>query len=140
MDAAEQRARYGDIETRSAPANPDDPGFDSLLDALRAVHTGELPMDVLVRYHDALGAQLAASRSAILAIEHPPEFRDVAEAQTRIVVGGLDVMGTVLHFLQRYIDEPTADNVGAVVDMLLQAQRVMRDVNTHLDEAAKVVS
>ena len=109
------------------------PAFNSLLGALKAVHTGAMGMDVLERYHAALSRELHASRDAILALDVPAEFRAATEAQTRISVASLDVVLTLLDAVARYVRQPSQENVAQCVDLLLQSQRVVRDVNAYLD-------
>lgn len=130
----ELRARYGDVNVMSAEVNPENPGFDSLLGALKAVHTGEMGMDVLVRYHEALGEQLAASRDTITHLPEPEGMEGVAADQVALALSSLAMVQAMLDALARYIEEPSQERVGIVVDRLLQSQRIIRDVNAFLDQ------
>lgn len=118
----------------SAPVNPDHPTFDSLLGALKAVYTGERGMEVLVRYHAALSEEVTASRAAIMALPGPPpELEGLGDDQRRVALSSLDVVRAMLDFLQRYIQDPSRENMAACVDLLLQSQRMVQDVRAWLD-------
>ena len=123
-----------DTSMMSAPVNLENPGFDSLLSALKAVHTGEMGMDVLRRYHPALKSQLEASRQHILSIAVPEGFEGFDTDQRNMALGALAVTGALLDQLARYIDDPTPENVAACVELLLQSQRVTNDVRVWLDQ------
>lgn len=123
-----------DPSTMSAPVNVENPGFDSLLSALKAVHTGEMEMDVLRRYHPALTAQLEASRQYILSMPEPEGFEGLDRDQRNVALGALAVVGAMLDQLARYIEAPTQENVGACVDLLLKSQRMTNDVRSWLDQ------
>lgn len=123
-----------DPSMMSAPVNLENPGFDSLLSALKAVHTGEMGMDVLHRYHPALKSQLEASRQHILSIPEPAGFEGLDRDQRNTALGSLAVVGALLDQLARYIDAPTQENVGACVDLVLQSQRMTNDVRKWLDK------
>ena len=132
--AEELRARYGDINPMSAPVDPDNPGFDSLLGALKAVHTGEMGMDVLVRYLEALSAQLATSRQAITSLPEPEGMEGLASDQVAMALSSLAMVQAMLDALARYIEQPSQQAVAVCVDRLLQSQRILRDVTAFLDK------
>lgn len=118
--------RFGPVSLESAPADPDHPAWNSLLDALRQVSEGSLPMDALQRYHDALSVDLAQRRKDLLDL---PEQTD----SVRVVLGGLAVTAVVLDRLQEYVNEPGAERLADVVETLLQAQSVALQVDHFLD-------
>lgn len=123
-----------DPSMMSAPVNVENPGFDSLLSALKAVHTGEMGMDVLRRYHSALSAQLETSRQHILNIPVPEGFEGLDTDQRNMTLGALAVTRAMLDQVARYVDAPTQENVAGCVDLLLQSQRMTNDVRNWLDQ------
>ena len=71
----EIKERYGDTPLVSGPVDPDNPTFDSLLGALKAVYTGERGMDILVKYHHGLSKQIEDSKTYITNMKPPDEFK-----------------------------------------------------------------
>lgn len=125
-----------DSAMMSAPVDLDNPGFDSLLSALKAVHTGEMGMDVLRRYHAALTSQIEASRRAILDLPIPEGLESLDSEQRNMALSGLAVVNALLDQLAAYITQPSQENVAACVQLLLQSQRLMEDLRAWLDAFA----
>lgn len=120
---------YGEVSYESAPADPENPAWNSLLDCLRAVHEGQLPLTALEAYHSSLTDDLEARKAGLWA--SVPEGEDPS-GDLALGLGALTVTGLVLDQIDQYLDEPTAERMGACVDMLLQAQAVIRGVEGHL--------
>jgi hypothetical protein len=131
------KERYGEISMESGPVDPENPTFASLLGALKAVATGEMEMDVLIKYHDGLSMQLDDSRESIENMPIPEEFKEIATENKNVAIGSLDIIQIMLDLLEKYIQEPSKENLGACVDSLLNCQSVMRDMNTMLDQNIK---
>lgn len=132
--AEELRARYGDVNVMSAPVDPENPGFDSLLGALKAVHMGEMGMDVLVRYHEVLMQQVAASRATITSLPEPEGMEGMAADQVALALSSLSLVQAMLDSVALYIENPSQERVAVCVDRLLQSQRIVRDLNAFLDD------
>lgn len=124
---------YGEVSLESAPADPRNPAWNSLLDCLRAVHEGELPLTALAEYHAALGRDLEARKAGLWA--SVPAGEDPS-GDLALGLGALTVTGLVLDQIDRYLDEPVADRMAACVEMLLQAQAVTRGVEGHLERTS----
>lgn len=120
---------YGEVSYESAPADPANPAWNSLLDCLRQVHEGTLPLQALADYHDLLADDLEARKAGLWA--SVPEGEDPS-GDLALGLGALTVTGLVLDQVDRYLDEPTPERMGACVEMLLQAQAVTRGVDAHL--------
>jgi len=129
----EIKAKYGDVSLESAPVNPDNPTFDSLLGALSGVYSGEFGIDVLIKYHKSLSMQLEDSKKAIQSIEIPEQFKDIAKEQMDIVMGSLDIIQIVLDLIAEYIESPSPDKMADCVEALLNAQHNMKQIENMLD-------
>lgn len=119
-----------DIPMTSAPVDPENPGFDSLLGALKAVHEGEMGIDGLKKYHTGLQNQLNDSRDFISGMEihrETGETRDLA-------LGALGITQMMLDFLQNYIDDPNPDTLAACVQALLDSRAAMANIHYLLDK------
>ena len=130
---------YGNVSLSSGPVDPNNPTFDSLLGALKAVSSEEMPMDVLVKYHKGLSRQLSASRKSIEAMPVPDEFEDVVSEQRKMTLASLDVTQTMLDFLEIYIKAPSKENLAFCVERLLNCQNLVNTVhgllNKNIEEA-----
>lgn len=127
------REEYGDEPLVSAPVDPENPSFDSLLGALRAVHTGEMHMDVLVRYHDELNRQLAESREFYENMEVDEYSREVRD----LSLGSVNIIQITLNLLEEYIDDPTEEKMADCLDSLLTSRSINQYVHDVLDENIK---
>lgn len=120
---------YGEVSYESAPADPEHPAWNSLLDALRSVHEGERPKEILASYREALGRDLEERKASLWAAV--PEG-EAPSGDLALGLGALTVTGLVLDQLQGYLDEPGPERMAACVETLLQAQAVTRGVEGHL--------
>ena len=122
-----------DISMTSSPVDPDNPGFDSLLGALKAVHEGEMEMEGLRKYHVGLQSQLNNSRDFIANMEIHDETR-----QTRdMALGALGITQLMLDLLQKYIDDPNPNTLAACVQSLLDSRAAMANIHYLLDKNIK---
>lgn len=128
------REEYGEVCLESDPVNPDNPTFSSLLGALKAVHTGEMGMDVLKKYHLSLDEQLDVSRENIENLESPPDYKEQVEEQKQIALGAIDMVQITLDLVKNYIQEPTGEKMAFCVDSLLKSQGFINVLNRILDE------
>lgn len=128
------KERYGDVSLESAPVDPANPSFASLLSAMKEVHTGALPLEVLERYHHQLSRQLADSKQSIAATPVPEEHGQAVSDQIKISLGALDIVQAMLDLLERYIQWPSQEQMAACVDALLNCQGVLAGLNQVLDE------
>lgn len=124
---------YGEIPLISAPVDPDHPTFNSLLGALKAVHTGEMGMDVLVKYHSALSQQLAESRKSI---EEMDVSEGVREARN-LSLGAIAMTQVALDMIEKYIQEPSQDRMADCLQSLLDAMAATSYASGKLDENIK---
>lgn len=130
-------ADIDDNSMKSNPVNLENPGFDSLLSALKAVHTGEMGMDVLRRYHEGLTALLDSSRDDVASMEVPEQFKELIDAQMRMTFAALDIVRVTLDFLRRYIDTPSDEAMAQCIDSFMNSQSVMASLNAMLDANAR---
>lgn len=119
-----------DVDYTSAPADPDNPAFDSLLDALRAHHEGEIGLDVLKTYHTELSKQLQHSRSNIQAMEVAPESQETKD----ISLGALTTVQDTIDRLDDYIREQNPQTLADCVSSLLNSKGQVAYVHKILDE------
>ena len=126
--------QYGDISLESAPVDPDKPTFNSLLGALKAVHTGEMEIEVLEKYHEGLSVQLENSIRNIDKIEAPEEYREKTEEQVNLAKGALSMVQMMLDHLEDYIENPCMENMAPCVQLLLDCQGAIGGLNEMLDE------
>lgn len=119
-----------DLDMTSGPVDPDNPEFNSLMSALKAVHEGTMGMEVLVKYHTGLQQQLNNSRSFIEGMsihEETKQTRDMA-------LGALGITQMMLDLLQKYIDNPNPATLGACVQSLLDSIAAMANIHYLLDK------
>lgn len=116
-DSAERiKAQYGNVSLESAPVNAENPGFDSLLSALEAVHTGKEDKSLLQKYYTALVAQNNES------INHLKEIlNDENIDKINIALTAMGMVGIMLDTIPDYIAEPTDEKMGITVSLLLNA-------------------
>jgi hypothetical protein len=125
--------RYGEISLSSDPVDPENPSFSSLLGALKAVHTGEMRMEVLQKYHTVLSVQLDESRRAIEDLEIPVELEEAARDQMNMARGALDIVRVALDMVKKYIGAPSNEAMADCLEALFSAQRVIASLNVVLD-------
>jgi hypothetical protein len=113
----------------SAPADESNPGFDSLLSAMKAVHEGSADISLLKTYHAALTDQINESRSSILEMEISEGSQDTKNMS----LGSLDIIGFMLDSIEIYIDTPTPENMGLCVNAYLDARAAAEYVHNMLD-------
>jgi len=131
------KEEYGDVPLESMPVDPDNPTFDSLLGALKAVYSGEMELSVLEKYHRELSRQLEVSRKNITGINIPEEFKEIATPQMEMSIGALDIVQMTMDLLGAYIDDPTKEKMADCLVSLLNSQSVMRQLNQILDDNIK---
>ncbi|MCD4784543.1 MAG: hypothetical protein K8T10_12040 [Candidatus Eremiobacteraeota bacterium] len=124
------KERYGDTPLVSAPVDPDNPAFDSLLGALKAVHTGEMEMEVLVKYHRELSKQLEESRKDLESMKVADEAGEVKD----LSIGSLDIVRVTMGLIGDYIEDPTDEKMADCVDSLLTSISITEYVRNLLDE------
>jgi len=132
------REMYGDVSLESAPVDPENPTFNSLLGALKAVHTGEMEMAVLEKYHEGLSKQLEQSIKNIESMEIPEGYKEITEEQMRLSRGSLDMVQMMLDHMEKYIDEPCMENMAPCVQLHMDCQSVMRQLTQLLDENIRI--
>lgn len=122
---------------QSAPVDLENPGFASLLSALKEVHEGKLPPEVLLTYQRALSAELVDSRAGIEALAPPPEAEDwvvqAIEDQKRMTDTALGMSQLVVDSLGQYVIAPSDEAMARCVQLFVQAQTVMAQLNDYLD-------
>ncbi|HPZ07695.1 MAG TPA: hypothetical protein PL110_06255 [Candidatus Eremiobacteraeota bacterium] len=137
------KEKYGNVSLESAPVDPNNPTFDSLLGALKEVFSGNSSMDVLVKYHKGLSKQLEDSKKALENIETEEvdgvseEYKKTAKEQRDISLGALTITRSTLDLLKVYIDHPSRENMANCIDSLLTTQRIMKGVHDMLNETIK---
>lgn len=122
-----------DITMTSAPVDPDNPGFDSLLGALKAVHEGQMGMNGLRKYHTGLQSQLNDSRDFITGMEIHDETRNTRD----MALGALGITQMMLDLLQNYINDPNPNSLAACVQSLLDSRAAMANIHYLLDKNIK---
>lgn len=122
-----------DITMTSSPVDPNNPGFDSLLGALKAVHEGKLGMQGLRKYHVGLQDQLNNSRDFIRDMEIHDETRETRD----MAMGAIAVTQIMLDLLQKYIDDPNPSTLAACVQSLLDSRAAMANIHYLLDRNIK---
>jgi hypothetical protein len=126
----EIREKYGDLPLTSDPVNPDNPTFSSLLGALKAVHSGEMGMEVLAKYHQELTKQLKENRKELDEMEvheSSKEMKDISR-------GSLDIVQVTMDLIEGYISEPTDDNMAKCIDSFLTSRSITEYVRNMLDK------
>jgi len=121
---------YGDLPLVSAPVDPENPTFDSLLGALKGVHTGEMDMEVLVKYHRGLTRQLDES---INDIENMKISDETTETRDKCI-GAINIVKITMDLLDNYIKNPSPEAMGQLVQSLLTSMAVMKYIHDTLDE------
>jgi hypothetical protein len=126
---------------QSAPVDLDNPSFASLLSALKEVHEGKLPPEVLLTYQHALNAELAESRAGIESLQAPPDADEAliqaVEDQKRMTDTALGMSQLVVDSLGEYVIDPTQERMAACVQLFVQAQHVMGQLHELLDAQAQ---
>ncbi len=119
-----------DLNMMSAPVDPDNPGFDSLLGALKAFHEGQMDMDGLKKYHTGLQSQLNNSRYFITGMEIHAETKNTRD----MALGALGITQMMLDMLKNYIDDPNPNTLAACVQSLLDSRAAMANIHYLLDK------
>lgn len=125
---------------QSAPVDLTNPGFGSLLSALKEVHEGKLPPETLLTYQQALHAELAESRAGIASLQPPagadPALVQAVEDQKRMTETVLSMSQLVVDSLGQYAASPGEEAMGRCVQLFVQAQQVMAQLHAYLDAQA----
>jgi hypothetical protein len=119
-----------DCDYTSGPVDTANPGFDSLLSALKAFHEGQVGLDVLRIYHRELSRKLDESARNIEAMK----VRDEAAEIKNLSLGALTYTRDAIDRLKDYIDNPGPDTLGQCVDSFLRSRGAVTFVNRKLDE------
>jgi len=129
MSDSEQKIRdqFGDVSLQSAPVNAENPGFDSLLSALEAVHTGKEDRSLLNRYYEVLKAQNNESKADLTAMK-TEENKDMIN----IAMTSLDLVDIMLDTIPEYLTEPTDENMAKTVSLLLTTMNQVEAVKAML--------
>ena len=129
MSDSEQKIRdqFGDVSLQSAPVNAENPGFDSLLSALEAVHTGKEDRSLLNRYYEVLKAQNNESKADLTAMK-TEENKDMIN----IAMTSLDLLDIMLDTIPEYLTEPTDENMAKTVSLLLTTMNQVEAVKAML--------
>ena len=125
-----------DLTMTSAPVDPENPGFDSLLGALKGFHEGEYGKDVLEKYHTSLQSHLNESKSFIQDMEIHEETRETRDK----ALGSLGMVQMMLDSLKAYIESPNPDTLASCVQSLLDARASAAYVHSILDENIKAMN
>lgn len=134
MDENEIRNIYGNVSLNSAPVDPENPDFSSLLGALEEVYNQKQPMEVLVKYYEVLNAKNDENRNNLTEIlkQNPPNAD-----QFRISMATLDIIAVMLAAVKKYTEEPTIENMGEAVNLLLVSMDKVNKVNEFLNSVAE---
>lgn len=119
-----------DLDYTSAPVDPDNPGLDSLLSALKGFHEGNVSADILRKYHKVLSVQLENSRKNIEAMQ----VTEAAQDTKNLSIGALAFLGETLDRLNDYIDAPGPENLGNCVESFMRSRGALAFVHRKLDE------
>ncbi len=107
---------YGDVSLTSAPVDPENPGFDSLLGALEAVHNKTQPLEILDKYYAALSESNNAKKDELReALKSAPENAD----KLKIILTTLDLVTVLLESVKTYSKDPNIENMGECVSLFL---------------------
>ncbi|MCE1248393.1 MAG: hypothetical protein LWY06_17265 [Firmicutes bacterium] len=118
-----------DLTYMSAPADANNPGFESLLSAMKAVHQGEADISLLQVYHDALTEQINDSRNEILDMEVSETTKDTKNMS----LGAINIVSFMLDSIKIYLDSPSPENMGICVNAYLDARGAVEYVHKVLD-------
>ena len=114
-DAAEKiKAQYGNVSLDSAPVNAEDPGFDSLLSALEAVHTGKEDKSLLQTYYTALKEKNNESRNHLKEMLNEDNRDKISIALTT-----MDMVDIMLDTIPDYLDNSTDDKMAITLGLLM---------------------
>jgi len=119
-----------DLTYMSAPADENNPGFESLLSAMKAVHQGEADISLLRKYHSVLTSQIDQSRNEILGMEVSESTRDTKNMS----LGAINIVSFMLDSIKIYLDTPTPENMGMCVNAYLDARGAVEYVHKVLDK------
>ncbi|MCD4782543.1 MAG: hypothetical protein K8T10_01800 [Candidatus Eremiobacteraeota bacterium] len=125
---------YGDLPLTSAPVDPENPSFDSLLGALKAVYTGEMNEEVLVKYHRELTGQLDESLHFIENMEISDETIETRDK----CIGAINIVRITMDLLDDYKNNPSPEAMGQLVESLLTSRAVMKYIHKMLDGNIKM--
>ncbi len=134
MDENEIKNMYGNVSLQSAPVDPENPDFSSLLGALEEVYNQKQPMEVLVKYYDVLNARNDEQRHnlAVYLAQNPPNAD-----QFKISMATLDIIAVMLAAVKKYTEEPTIENMGEAVNLLLISMDKVNKVQEFLNSVAE---
>ncbi len=125
---------------QSAPVDLQNPSFASLLSALKEVHEGKHPPEILLTYQQALNAELAESRTGIEGLQAPPDADEATvqaiEDQKRMTDTALGMCQLVVDSLGEYVVNPSNEKMAQCVDYFLKAQTIMGQLHEYLDGVA----
>lgn len=114
----------------SAPIDVEQPGFGSLLPALRLAREGQLDPHVLEAYHYGLSQHLAESRARLDAMEVPEALRPALEAALVATRGMLERMEFVLVRVAVFLQHGTTDDLDAAI-------RVLEGIHGEMEQVLK---
>ncbi len=118
------KEQYGDVSLESAPIDPENPAFNSLLSALEAVHTGKADISLLEKYYTALSAQIRESRESLRAKKN-----DENADRVEIAIAAIELTDAMLDMVKNYIAKPTPENMAIAVSQLLQCMGFINNVS-----------
>ncbi len=114
---------------QSAPVDVANPSFASLLDAMRVVHEGTMPVTVLSLYHAELLRQWRQWDTMVqsrLAVE--PD-----NAELRVQLAPIGANKILLEHLQAYVASPSQERMTRCVESYLMARRMTEQVRAAID-------
>lgn len=114
----------------SAPIDVEQPGFGSLLPALRQAREGKLDPHVLEAYHYGLSQHLVESRARLDAMEVPESLRPALEAALVATRGMLERMEFVLGRVAVFLQYGTSDDLDAAI-------RVLEGIHGEMEQVLK---
>ncbi len=121
-----------ELSFASAPVDAERPGFGSLLPAMRAARDEGIDPEILVRYRDSLGQQLAESRARLDGMEVPEALHDALAPAFQATRGVLDRMEIVLDHLGAYLE---GGNLQDLEDSILVLEGVHGEMEQVLRQA-----
>ncbi len=129
MDENEIKNIYGNVSLNSAPIDVENPDYNSLLGAMEAVYNQREPMDVLIRYYEVLNARNEEGKHSLAMIL----AQDPTNSELRITMSTLDILSVMLGAVKKYTEEPTLENMGEAVNLLLISMDKVNKVNEFLN-------
>lgn len=115
-----------DLDAQTVDA--ENPGFASLLIALRAALGGQLDPRVLASYRAALGPRLERSRAQLRDLEIPEMVRDRIAPAVNATEAMLDELGAVLDLIGDYLESDATE-------LLEEAAGLLKGVHDQLRQA-----